>query len=174
MNTAKWTVLWPYSNPWITQAFNYPTNNTISNPSTKQEDSFRSRAQVKPTPCSKRSLTPNPRIPHEQVSSASDCIKTPHHHSHTETERQHTPNQVCGSADTILWRHYHNMLHNTLNHHKTPCQPYYRNTLSNTAVHIKTNHALINNALTQYLYTSYRYNPWNNHELVASSWGWTY
>ena len=30
------------------------------------------------------------------------------------------------------WRHYHNMLHNTLNHHKTPCQPYYRNTLSNT------------------------------------------
>ena len=77
--------------------------------------------------CSKRPLTPNPRIPHEQVSSASECIKTPHHHSHTETERQHTPNQVCGSADTIFWRHYHNMLHNTLHHHKTQCQPYYRN-----------------------------------------------
>ena len=27
-------------------------------------------------------------------SSASDCIKTPHRHSHTETERQHTPNQI--------------------------------------------------------------------------------
>ena len=26
--------------------------------------------------------------------SASDCIKTPHRHSHTETERQHTPNQI--------------------------------------------------------------------------------
>jgi len=25
---------------------------------------------------------------------ASDCIKTPHRHSHTETERQHTPNQI--------------------------------------------------------------------------------
>ena len=25
---------------------------------------------------------------------ASDCIKTPHHHSHTEAERQHTPNQT--------------------------------------------------------------------------------
>jgi len=23
-----------------------------------------------------------------------DCIKTPHRHSHTETERQHTPNQI--------------------------------------------------------------------------------
>jgi len=28
------------------------------------------------------------------LSSASDCIKTPHRHSHTETERQHTPNQI--------------------------------------------------------------------------------
>ena len=27
-------------------------------------------------------------------SSASDCIQIPHHHSHTETERQHTPNQI--------------------------------------------------------------------------------
>ena len=58
MNMAKWTVLWPYSNPWITQAYYYLTNNTISNPSTKIEDSFQSRAQEKPTPCSKRSLTP--------------------------------------------------------------------------------------------------------------------
>ena len=154
MNTAQWTVLWPYSNPWITQAYYYPTSNTISNPSTKQEDSFQSRAQTKSTPCSKWPLTPNPLIPHEQVSSASDCIKTPHCHSHTETERQHTPNQVRGSADTILWRHYHNMPHNTLYHHKTPCQPYYWNTLSNTAIHIKTNNSLTNNTLTQYLYTS--------------------
>jgi len=29
--------------------------------------------------------------------SASDCIKTPHRHSHTETERQHTPNQITTS-----------------------------------------------------------------------------
>ena len=129
-NAVHWsqcTALWPYSNPWITQAYYYPTNNIISNPSTKQEDSIRNRAQAKQTLCSKRPLTPNPRIPHQQVSSASDCIKTPHRHSHTETERQHTPNQVCGSADTIFLRHYHNMLHNTLYHHKTPCQPYYRN-----------------------------------------------
>jgi len=28
------------------------------------------------------------------ATSASDCIKTPHRHSHTETERQHTPNQI--------------------------------------------------------------------------------
>jgi len=28
------------------------------------------------------------------TTSASDCIKTPHRHSHTETERLHTPNQI--------------------------------------------------------------------------------
>jgi len=28
------------------------------------------------------------------VNTTSDCIKTPHRHSHTETERLHTPNQI--------------------------------------------------------------------------------
>ena len=121
-------------------------------------------------PCSKRSLAPNPHIPHEQVSSASACIwiphhhshtgiRIPHHHSHTAMEHQHTSNQVCGSAGTIFRRHYHNMLHRTLitiRHHGSQYLP---NTLSNTATHIKTNNALINSTLTQYLYISYRYNP---------------
>jgi len=31
----------------------------------------------------------------EALLCASDCIKTPHRHSHTETERQHTPNQIA-------------------------------------------------------------------------------
>jgi len=44
-----------------------------------------SRAQDKPTPCSKPSLTPNPHIPHEQTSSASACIRIPHHHNQTTT-----------------------------------------------------------------------------------------
>jgi len=68
-------------------------------------------------------INPNPRIPHEQVSSASACIRIPHHHSHTATEHQHTSNQVCGSAHTIFRRNYHNMLHKTVNHYKTPWQP---------------------------------------------------
>jgi len=44
-----------------------------------------SRAQEKPTTCSKHSLTPNHHIPHEQASSASTCILIPHHHCHTTT-----------------------------------------------------------------------------------------
>ena len=44
----------------------------------------------------------------------------------------------------------------TIRHHGSQ---YLRNTHSNTATRIKTNNALINSALTQYLYTSYRYNP---------------
>jgi len=115
---------------------------------------------------SKLPLTPNPRIPQQQVSSASDCIKTPHRHSHTETERQHTPNQLCGSADTIFWRHSI-----TIRHHVSHTIEI---ALSNTAIHIKTNNALINNTLKQFLYTSYRYNPWNNNQLVAGSWRWSY
>ena len=60
MNTAQWTVLWTYSNPWITQAYYYPTSNTISNPSTKQDDSFWSRAQAKPTPVPNGHKSPTP------------------------------------------------------------------------------------------------------------------
>ena len=106
-----------------------------------------------------RSLTPNLRIPHEQVSSASDCIRTPHHHSHTATEHQHTSNQVCDvqiqySGDIITTCYTKHSI--TIRHHGSQ---YLRNTLSNTAIHIKTNKAIINGALTQYLYTSYRYNP---------------
>jgi len=62
-------------------------------------------------------------MPNVGVSSASACRRIPHHHSHTATQHQHTSNQVCGGADTIFRRHYHNMLHKTLNHHKTPRQP---------------------------------------------------
>jgi len=47
-------------------------------------------------------------------------------------------------------------------------------TLSYTTIHIKTSNALINNTLTHFLYTSYRYHLWNNNQLVADSWRWSY
>ena len=174
MNTAQWTVLWPYSNPCITQAYYYPTRNTISNPSTKQEDSFRNRAQAKPTICSKRPSTPNPRIPHQQVSSASDCIR---HHTAIATLKRNANThrtryvevQIQYFGDTITTCYTIHSI--TIRHHISHTIEI---TLPNTDIHIKTNNAQIYNTLTQFLYTSYRYNPWNNSQLVAGSWRWSY
>ena len=85
----------------------------------------------------------------KQVSSASDCIRIPHHHSHTATEHQHTSNQVCEVqiqylGDIITTCYTKHSI--TIRHHGSQ---YLRNTLSKTATPIKTNNALINSALTQ-------------------------
>ena len=58
-------------------------SSTISRPSTKKANLFRSRTQEKLAHYSKWPLTPNPHIPHEQNSSASVCIRIPHHPSRT-------------------------------------------------------------------------------------------
>jgi len=76
---------------------------------------------------------------------------------------------VCITLMKIMWKHYLQIqyfgdtiticytIHSiTIRHHVSHTIEI---TLSNTARHIKTNNALINNTLTQFLYTSYRYNP---------------
>jgi len=114
-----------YNNPQSAYALHILQNHIyiiypIPPPRKKTHSAAEPRRNQPPVPTV---INPNPRIPHEQVSSASGCIRIPHHNSHTATEHQHTSNQVCGSAHTIFRRHYHNMLHKTVNHYKTPWQP---------------------------------------------------
>ena len=142
-----------------TQAYYYPMNNTISNPSTKKENSFRNRAQEKPTPCSKRSLTPTFHMSRSVVLQPAyryhTTIATLQHNNTLRT--RYVEVQIQYSEDIITSCYSKHSI--TIRCHGSQ---YLQKTLSKTATHIKTNNALINSALTQYLYTSYRYNSWSN------------
>jgi len=162
MNTAKWTVLWHYSNPWITQTYSYLMNNIISNPSTKKEDSFRSKAQEQPPPVPNGHKPPTPAF----HMSRSVVLQTAHRYhttiatlpQNTNTHRtRYVEVKIQYSGHIITTRYTKHSI--TIRHHGSQ---YLWNTLSNTATRINANNALINSALTQSFYTSYRYNPWSN------------
>ena len=95
------------------------------------------------------------------------CSFNPQHVSAVNTTR-YVEVQIQYFGDTITTGYTIHSI--TVRHHVSHTIEI---TLSNTAIHIRTNNALINNTLTQFLYTPYRYNPWNNNQLVAGSWRWS-
>jgi hypothetical protein len=97
-----------------TQTYLSPTNNTTSKPSTEKANSFRNKAQEKQTHYFKRSLTPNPHIPHEQNSCASACnTSTTQNQPHQISNTQRT--EVCTISNSHKKVHKHCTNYQTTN-----------------------------------------------------------
>ena len=91
-----------------TQTYFSPTNNTTSKPSTEKANSFRNKAQEKQTHYFKRSLTPNPHVPHEQNSCASACnTSTTQNQPHQISNTQRTENKT---TDVVIQQHSRKLL----------------------------------------------------------------